>query len=160
MMKLCEGSYHRHICIALHFLCCGPCVAACVSVLLRVLFVWRAFSARRSMLTGAHCAKVVFCLRLCPARCSATSAHRNQNAHVHQHVAVAFSALATLPYFPLLASMGKTYESRCKECNKCFYSATSEKSARSCRDRHFREAHTCGAQRWRRACNGRRQVVA
>ena len=39
----------------------------------------------------------------------------------------------------------------------CFYSATSQKSARSCGDRHFREAHTSGTLCWRRA---RRQVVA
>ena len=45
----------------------------------------------------------------------------------------------------------------------CFYSTNSEqqnKSARSCGDRQFREAHTRGALRWRRVRNARRQAVA
>ena len=42
----------------------------------------------------------------------------------------------------------------------CFYSATSEKSARSCRARQFREAHTSAALHWRRVRNARRQAAA
>ena len=83
------------------------------------------------------------------------------NAHAHQHVAVTVCARGTLQLaLSALASMGKTFEAKCNECSKCFYSFTSEKSARSCRDRHFREVHTLGALRWRRACNARRQAAA
>ena len=45
----------------------------------------------------------------------------------------------------------------CDVCNAALSSITSAKSARSCRDRHKREAHGHGALRWRREQNKKRQ---
>ena len=58
------------------------------------------------------------------------------------------------------AAMPRRFRAKCKECNEIFFSSTSQKSARSCRDRHLREAHTLEALSWRRARNARRQAAA
>ena len=53
--------------------------------------------------------------------------------------------------------MAAPFVLHCDVRNAAFSSITSAKSARSCRDRHKREAHGHGALRWRREQNRKRQ---